>query len=94
MRNIINQDILQRKSRQLIMSETATNNLFHFSITLCFLLVSLQLFFFSVNKIGIALDHIEHNIIRGLSFMQFLTTLIYFVLWGVNISPITIEKIK
>lgn len=58
MRHIINQDILQRKSRQLIMSETTTNALFSFSILLCYILVALELFFFSVNRIGIALDHI------------------------------------
>lgn len=94
MRHIINEDIQQRQSRKLIMSETATNNIFHFSITLCFVLVALELFFFSVNHIGIVLDHLESNIIHGVAFMQFLTSLIYFVLWGINISPITMEKLK
>lgn len=94
MRHIINQDILQRKSRQLIMSETTTNALFSFSILLCYILVALELFFFSVNRIGIALDHIQANIIHGIALAQFLTSLMYFVLWGINISPITLQKIK
>lgn len=63
--------------------------MFNFSIWLCFVLISLQLFFFTVNKNGIAMDFLEANIVQGLALMQFIISAIYFMLWGINISPIT-----
>jgi hypothetical protein len=89
LRHIINQDILNRKSRQLIISETLTNSLFHLSIALCFILVVLQLFFFSVNRMGTALDSLEQSIISGISILQFFTAALYFILWGIGVSSIT-----
>jgi len=85
---------MNRKSRQLLISETLTNSLFYFSIALCFVLVLLQLFFFSVNRMGTALDLLEHSIINGTAILQFFTTILYFILWGIGVSSITREKIK
>jgi hypothetical protein len=93
-RHIINQDIMTRKSRELIMSEKGITNMFNFAVGLCFVLICLQLFFFTVNKMGIAMDQMETNIVQGLAVTEFIVAIIYFVLWGVNISPITKEKLK
>lgn len=88
-RSIINEDIINRKSRKLIISENVIKYLFYFSILLCFILLFLQIFFFSVNSSGIALDSLEESIIYNLAKMQFLTAGIYFSLWGINISSVT-----
>ena len=71
------------------MSEKGITNMFDFPVWLCFVLISLQLFFFTVNKMGIAMDQMETNIVQGLALMEFIVAVIYFILWGVNISPIT-----
>lgn len=93
-RAIINQDIVNRKSRQLIISESTISYLFTFSIVLCFVLLFMQLFFYSINTSGIALDTLEDSLIHGLAVMEFLITAIYFSLWGINISSITQEKMR
>jgi hypothetical protein len=94
LRHIINQDIAHHQQSQVFMSQSATNSLFHFSIVLCYLLVALQLFFFSVNRTGTVLDKLESRIIHGLTLLQFFSSFLYFVLWGWGVSPLTREKIK
>ena len=54
----------------------------------------MQLFFYSINTSGIALDTLEDSLIHGLAVMEFLITAIYFSLWGINISSITKEKMR
>lgn len=93
-RAIINQDILNSKSRQIFISERTITYLFVFSLLLCFLLVLMQLFFYSINPAGMALDPLEHSFIHAASLMQLLLSLIYIMLWGANISSLTKEKLR
>ncbi len=93
-RAIINQDILNSKSRQIFISERTITFLFIFSLLLCFLMVLMQLFFYSINPAGMALDPLEHSLIHATSIMQLLLSLIYIMLWGANISSLTKEKLR
>jgi hypothetical protein len=47
-----------------------------------------------VSKAGTVLDVIETQIISSISLMQLIVTVVYTVLWGINIAPITKEKLK
>ena len=70
------------------------DRLFSFAIFLCYFIILMLVFFYSVSKSGAVLDIIERKIIFGLSFMEFLVTAIYTILWGLNTAPIVVKKMK
>ena len=68
--------------------------LYYLSIAISYIIIVLLILFYSVSKAGTVLDVIETKIISGVGAMQLIVTLVYFALWGLNIAPITKEKIK
>lgn len=94
-RKVIYQDIENEKNAsRRFLSEAAMNYLFASSLGLAYVVLLLLVVFYSVTVAGTILDHFEKQIIRGLSLVQLLLVSLYTIIWGVNIAPLTREKIK
>jgi hypothetical protein len=76
------------------MNDKNMHRLYNLSIGISYLIIMLLILFFSVSKSGTVLDVLEMQIISGISLMQLIVTIVYTVLWGINIAPITKEKLK
>lgn len=76
------------------MNDKNMNHLYYLSIIISYIIIVLLILFYSVSKAGTVLDVIEMKIISGVGAMQLIVTILYFALWGLNIAPITKEKIK
>ena len=76
------------------MNDKNMHRLCNLSIGICYVIIALLILFYSVSKSGTVLDVIETQIISGISLMQLIVTIVYTVLWGINIAPITKEKLK
>jgi len=76
------------------MNDKNMHRLYNLSIGISYIIISLLVLFYSVSKAGTVLDVIETQIIQGISLMQLIVTIVYTVLWGINIGPITKEKLK
>jgi hypothetical protein len=71
------------------MNDKNMSKIFTLSIVISYLITFLLMIFYSVSKFGTVLDVIETQIISGISLMHLIVTIIYFVIWGVNIAPLT-----
>jgi hypothetical protein len=71
------------------MNDKNMSKIFTLSILISYLIIFLLMIFYSVSKFGTVLDVIEMQIISGISLMHLIVTIIYFVIWGVNIAPLT-----
>lgn len=76
------------------MNDKNMHRLYNLSIGICYLILGLLILFYSVSKAGTVLDVIETQIVSSISLMQVIVTVVYTVLWGINIAPITKEKLK
>lgn len=76
------------------MNDRNMHRLCNLSIAISYLIIILLVLFYSVSKAGTVLDVIETQIISSISLMQLIVTVVYTVLWGINIAPITKEKLK
>ncbi len=76
------------------MNDKNMRRLYNLSIGISYIIITLLILFYSVSKAGTVLDVIETQIVSGISLMQLIVTIVYTVLWGINIAPITKEKIK
>lgn len=76
------------------MNDRNMRRLYNLSIGISYLIIILLILFYSVSKAGTVLDVIETQIISSVSLMQLIVTIVYTVLWGINIAPITKEKLK
>ena len=93
-RHIINEDITDYNSQNKIVSDETISRIFQLSIFLCFVLLALQLYFYSVNNSGIAMDPLQTSIVHALSLFQFLLSFIHTILWGANRMHIAKQKIR
>lgn len=92
---MIYQDIESEKNAEnKIMNDKNMQRLCNLSIGISYLIITLLIIFYSVSKSGTVLDVIETQIISSVSLMQLIITIVYAVLWGINIAPITKEKLK
>jgi hypothetical protein len=76
------------------MNDRNMHRLCKLSIGISYMIIILLVLFYSVSKAGTVLDVIETQIISSISLMQLIVTVVYTVLWGINIAPITKEKLK
>lgn len=77
-----------------MMNDKNMSRLYNMSIGISYVIITLLILFYSVSKSGTVLDIMETQIISGMSLLQLIVTVIYAVLWGINIAPITREKLK